>query len=51
MDTTTVPKWVLINRPKKYPKCPKKFQPDLSAQAQNFGIFEKKNSLWVSVVR
>ena len=26
------------------------FQPNLSAQAQNFGIFEKK-SLWVSVVR
>ena len=25
-----------------YPKCPKKFRPNLSGQAQKFGIFEKK---------
>ena len=31
-------------------KCPKKFRPNLSTQAQKFGIFEK-SSLWVSVVR
>ena len=42
----TVPKWVLINRPK-YPKCPKIDLPNLSAQAQKFGIFEKKLSLGV----
>ena len=34
----------------KYPKCLIKFQPNLSAQAQKFLIFEK-SSLWVSVVR
>ena len=45
----TVQKWVLIVRPK-IPKCLKKFQPKMSAQAQKFKIFEK-NSLWVSVVR
>ena len=33
----TVPKWVLINRPK-YSKCPKIHLPKLSAQAQKFGI-------------
>ena len=27
------------------------FRPNLSAQAQKFGIFGKKNSLWVSIVR
>ena len=32
----TVPKWVLINLPKIY-------QPKLSAQAQNFGIFTNKS--------
>ena len=35
-----VPKWVLI-------VCLKKFQPNLSAQPQKFGIFEKKLSLGV----
>ena len=29
------------------PKCPQKFWPNLSAQAQKFGIFEKKLSLVV----
>ena len=37
----TVPKWVLINRPK-YPKCPKIDLPKLSAQGQKFGISIKK---------
>ena len=37
----TVPKWVLIVRPK---------IPQMSTQAQKFEIFEKK-TLWVSVVR
>ena len=27
----TVPEWVLVVRPKKYPKCPKIYQPKLSA--------------------
>ena len=40
----TVPKWVLIVRPKT-PKMPPKIS------AQNFRIYGKKNSLWVSVVR
>ena len=31
----------------KQPKCPPKFQPNLSAQAQKFRIFEKKLSLGV----
>ena len=44
----TVPKWVLIVQ--KCPKCLKRFQPKMSAQAQKFEIFEK-SSLWVSVVR
>ena len=30
---------------RKQPKCPPKFQPNLSAQAQKFRIFEKKLSL------
>ena len=42
----TVPKWVLIVRPK-YPKCLKNFQPKMSAQAQKFEIFENKLSLGV----
>ena len=46
----TVPKQCL-QFGQKYPKCLIKFQPNLSAQAQKFLIFEKKNSLWVSVVR
>ena len=33
------------------PKCLKTFQPKMSAQAQKFEIFEKKSSLWKSVVR
>jgi hypothetical protein len=37
----TVPKWVLIIRPK-IPKMPKIYLPNLSAQAQNFGILMKK---------
>ena len=45
----TVPKWVLIVRPK-IPQMPLKIQPKMSAQAQKFDIFEK-NALWVSVVR
>ena len=32
---------------RKYPKCLKTFQPNLSAQAQKFRIFEKKLSLGV----
>ena len=35
----TVPKWVLINPQKKYPKI---CLPKLSAQAQKFGILMKK---------
>ena len=47
----TVTKWVLIVRPK-IPRMPqKKIQPKMSAQAQKLKIFEKKSSLWVSVVR
>ena len=34
----------------RYPKCLKKCQPNLSAQAQKFQIFVKKSSRWVSVV-
>ena len=41
-----VPKWVLIVQ-LKIPKCLKKFQPKMSAQAQKFEIFEKKFSLGV----
>ena len=37
----TVPKWCLYFG-KKYHKCLLKFQPNLSAQAQKFLIFEKK---------
>ena len=46
----TVPKWVLINRPK-VPQMPQNFWSNLSAKAQKFEIFERKISLWVSVVR
>ena len=42
----TVPKWVLIFG-RKYPKCLKTFQPNLSAQAQKFQICEKKLTLGV----
>ena len=42
----TEPKWVLINQPK-IPQMPQNFRPNLSAQAQKFGIFEKKLSLGV----
>ena len=45
----TVPKWVLIVRPKKS-KCLKNIQPKMSVQAQKFENFEI-SSLWVSVVR
>ena len=38
----TVPKWVLIVRPK-IPQMPQKFQPKMSAQAQKFKIFEKRS--------
>ena len=41
----TVPKWVLINQP----KTPQIFRPNLSAQAQKFGVFEKKLSLGVRI--
>ena len=44
----TIPIWVLIIR-RKIPQMPQKFQPEISGQAQNFEIFEKR-SLWVSVV-
>ena len=37
----TVPKWVLINRPK-IPQMPQ----NLSAQAQKFGISMKKGFIW-----
>ena len=37
----TVPKWVLINRPK-IPQMPKIYLPKLPAQAQKFGISMKK---------
>ena len=42
----TVPKWVLIVRPKIL-QMPHKFQPKMSAQAQKFEIFEKKLPLGV----
>ena len=41
----TVPKWVLLDQTK-IPYCPKKIRPNLSGQAQKFGIF-KINSLGV----
>ena len=37
----SVPRWVL-QLCQKYPKCPNIFRLNLSAQAQKFGIFEKK---------
>ena len=37
----TVPKWMLINWPK-YLKGPEIYLPNLSAQAQKFGILMKK---------
>ena len=40
----TVPKYSLGQ---KYKKCPRIYLPNLSAQAQKFGIFEKKNSMGV----
>ena len=40
----TVPRWVL-QFGRIYPKCPQNLRPNLSAQAQKFGIFEKKLSL------
>ena len=43
----TVPKWVLIVRPKIL-QMPHKFQPKMSAQAKS-SRFLKKSSLWVSV--
>ena len=47
----TVPKWVLILRPK-IPGLPQKFRPIFSAQGKKFRIFEtKKTSLWISIVR
>ena len=46
----TVPKWVLINRPK-IPKRPKIYLPKLSAQAQKFWDFDEKSLRWASVVR
>ena len=42
----TVPKWVLIVQPK-IPQMPPKFRSNLSAQAQEFGIFKKRLSLAV----
>jgi hypothetical protein len=39
----TVPKWVLINRPKIL-KIPKIYLPKLSAQAQKFGMLMKKKA-------
>ena len=45
----TVPKWVLLNRPK-IPKMPQKFSAQFVWPRQKFGLFEK-SSLWVSVVR
>ena len=42
----TVPKWMLINRPK-IPQIPQ----NLSVQAQKFGISVKKGFIWASVVR
>ena len=44
----TAPKWVLINW-LKITQMPQKFWPNLFSQAQKFGIFSKKGSLWVSV--
>ena len=37
----TVPKWVLIRQPK-IPQMPQIYLPNLSVQAQNFGISMKK---------
>ena len=45
----TVPKWVLIVRPK-IPQMPKKFQPKCLPKPKS-SRFLKKSSLWVSVVR
>ena len=46
----TVPKWEL-KFCQKYPKCPKIYLPNLSAQAQKFGIyFNEKRLHWASVV-
>ena len=42
-----VPKWVLIVWPKKYPKCPRIYMTNLSAQAKKFLISMKKASLGV----
>ena len=42
----TVPKWVLINRPK-IPQMPKTYLPKLSAQAKSLGFWWKKASLGV----
>ena len=39
----TVPKWVLVNC-QKIPQCPKLYLPNLSAQAQKFGISMKKKA-------
>ena len=47
----TVPKLVLINQPKIPQMPPKIFWQNLSDQAQKYGIFKKKPSLWVSAVR
>ena len=41
----TVPRWVRINRPK-IPQMPKIYLPNLSAQAQKFGISLEKGFSW-----
>ena len=46
----TVPKWVLINRPK-MPQMPQNVSTQMFAQAQKFGISMKKGFIGASVVR
>ena len=46
----TVPKWVLIVRPK-IPKMPPKFSAQFVCPSQKVWDCRKKRSLWVSVVR
>ena len=44
----TVPKWVLINRPK-IPQMPQNLYPKLSAQAPKFGIVMKKGFIALGI--
>ena len=46
----TVPKWVLIVRPK-IPQMPQKISAQNVCPSPKVGDFRKKSSFWVSVVR